>query len=63
MRHFAIAAVIIMSGAAIAQQPVLKGNDTVETFTGTKKGEQGDNSDRTLRISLTADDPSFLKVK
>ncbi|MHC5763438.1 HlyD family secretion protein [Nostoc sp.] len=65
MRHFAIAAFILMSGVAVAQTPVLRGNDTaVETFTGTKKRGQGDNeSDRTLRISLTADDPSFLKVK
>ena len=66
LKYFAIATVIIMSGAAIAQTPVLRGNNTadVETFTGTKRGagEQG-SGDRTLRISLTADDPSFLKVK
>lgn len=66
IRHFAIASFIIMSGAAIAQTPALRGNETsVETFTGTKKGvgEQTSNNDRTLRISLTVDDPSFLKVK
>jgi hypothetical protein len=66
IRHFAIASFIMMSSAAIAQVPVLKGNEpSIETFTGTKRGvgEQNSDNNRTLRISLTVDDPSFLKVK
>lgn len=65
IRHLVIAAFILMSGVAVAQTPtILRGNDTaVETFAGTKRGTGEQGSDRTLRISLTADDPSFLKVK
>ena len=66
IRQFAIASFIMMSSAAIAQTPALRGNETsVETFTGSKRevGEKTSNKERTLRISLTVNDPSFLKVK
>lgn len=70
-RYLAIAALITLSGIGILQgkyfvnaQPN-NAPEEVETFKGSntpsKEGGQGDN--RTLRLSLTADDPSFLKIK
>jgi hypothetical protein len=67
LRYIAIATFITTFGAAIAHSQILRGSNktdaTVETFTGTKKQSDNATTDRALRISLTVDDPSFLKVK
>ncbi|GBE95659.1 hypothetical protein [Nostoc cycadae] len=66
-RYIAIAIFITTFGVAIAQsQQALKVSSTdipVETFSGSKKQSDNANTDRALRINLTVDDTTFLKVK
>ncbi|GAX45785.1 hypothetical protein NIES4075_68060 [Tolypothrix sp. NIES-4075] len=61
----ALSIVAILQGKRFVNAQPSKPNNEVETFKGrtAENGTKEQLNNRTLRLSLTADDPSFLKIK